>query len=500
MHRITRAIARALGASVVAALVMSGLSVAVAAPSQGGEPPSSSSAQRAGEPTLSGSGVAGQPLTVLIDGLTTLLPVQWLRDGSPIAGATGASYVPDVTDIGHQISALVDVPLLGGIPTPSITILAPDGGLPDLLTPPELTGTPVVGELLTVLAPVFSVPGVETTYQWLRDGVPIPGETGGTYTPSLEDVGHEISVGVTSTLAGLPVLSTVTNILPISAIGEESLSATAAPTVSGTARIGKVLSASGTQWNQDGVTTTYQWLRDGVPINGATAASYKLVPDDLDSAISAKATGTKDGFTNGVVTSDSKTALIGDPITWTRQPAVSGTAKVGRLLTADPGAWGTGDTPLFGYQWKRNGVAIAGAVAQTYQIDTADFGRSLTVTITAARAGYQPGTFTTSKVAVAKRAATLRATLAKKTIAKSQRGVLALVLKVAGVTSPTGRVKVLDGKKVVSRLEFAAGKRGKATVRLPRLKPGVHKLKAVYAGTATIAGAKSTVVRLTVRK
>lgn len=490
---------RALGATVVTTLIVSGLGIAVAAPSQGGQPPPSS-AQRAGLPVLSGSGVAGQPLTVLIDGLTTLLPVQWLRDGSPIPGATGGSYVPDITDVGHQVSALVTVPLVGGVETLPITILAPDSGLPELLTPPELTGTPVVGELLTVLAPVFSLPGVETAYQWLRDGAPIPGETGGTYTPSLEDVGHEISVAVTSTLAGLPVLSTVTNVLPISDVGEQSLSATSAPTLSGTARIGKVLSVSGVTWNQGGVETTYQWLRDGAPINGATGTSYQLVPDDLDRSISAKATGTKEGFTNGVVTSDSKTALIGDPLTWTRQPGVSGSARVGRQLTADPGAWGTGETPLFSYQWKRNGAAITGAVAQTYRIDAADIGRNLTVTITAARAGYQPGTFTTSKVTVAKRAATLRATLVKTTIAKSQRGIIALVLKVAGVTSPTGRVKILDGAKVVSKLKFTAGKKGKANVRLPRLKPGVHKLKAVYVGTATISGAKSKMVRLTVKK
>jgi Bacterial Ig-like domain (group 3) len=61
-------------------------------------------------------------------------------------------------------------------------------------------------------------------------------------------------------------------------------------------------------------------------------------------------------------------------------------------------------------------------------------------------------------------------------------------------------VKVLDGKKVVSTLKLVAGKRGKATVRLPKLKPGVHKLTAVYAGTATIAGARSKVVKLTVTK
>jgi len=490
---------RTIGAVAVTALVTAGLAVS-ATPSQGAPPPSVVKARRAGLPVLSGSGVAGTPLSVLVDGLATLLPVQWLRDGTPIAGATGGTYVPDLADVGHQISALVTLPLLGGVETLPMTILAPAGGVPDLLTPPQLTGTPVVGELLTVLAPVFSLPGVATAYQWLSDGVPIPGQTGDTYTPGIADVGHEISVRVTSTLAGLPVLSTVTNILPISAAGGQTLSATAAPTLSGTAKVGKTLSVGGTEWNEEGVATTYQWLRDGAPINGATSASYRLVPDDLDSAISAKATGTKDGFTNGVVTSDSRTVTIGDAITWTRQPTIGGTAKVGRLLTADPGAWGTGGAPLFSYQWKRDGSAISGAVAQTYQVDAADVGRSLTVTITAARSGYEPGTFTTSKVAIAKAASALRASLAKKAVSRTQRAVLTVVLKVAGVSSPTGVVKVLDGKRSIAKVKLVPGRSGKATVKLPRLKAGAHRLSAVYAGTSTIAGAASKVLTLTVRK
>jgi hypothetical protein len=490
---------RALGAAVVSILVVSGLTVGLSAPSQAQETTYPAGDRRADVPVLSGSGVVGEPLTVLINGVVPLFPVQWLRDGTPISGETASTYVPGLPDIGHEISARVTL-LLATVETLPITITEPPTGLPDLVTAPQLTGTPVVGELLTVVAPVFSLPGVDTTYQWLRDGAPIPGQTGDTYIPGLEDAGHELSVAVSSTLAGVPVLSTVTNVLPISGVGDQALSATTAPTVTGTAKIGKTLTVAGTEWNQDGVTTTYQWLRDGAPINGATSPSYTLVPVDLDSAISAKATGKKDGFTDGVVTSNSKTAVVGDPIAWTRQPAVSGTAKVGRQLTADPGAWGAGETPLFSYQWKRNGTSIPGAVAQTYQVDATDIGQSLTVTITAARAGYQPGTFTSPSIAVAKRSSTLKATLAKTRVAKSQRAALGVLLKVAGVTSPTGRVKVLDGKKVVSTLKLVAGKRGKATVRLPKLKPGVHKLTAVYAGTATIAGARSKVVKLTVTK
>ncbi|HEY0949589.1 hypothetical protein, partial [Nocardioides sp.] len=107
MHSTTRQrIARTFGALAITALVTAGLAVSTATPSQGAAPPSAVDGRRAGLPVLSGSGVAGTPLSVLVDGLATLLPVQWLRDGTPIPGATGGTYIPGLSDVGHQISAL----------------------------------------------------------------------------------------------------------------------------------------------------------------------------------------------------------------------------------------------------------------------------------------------------------------------------------------------------------------------------------------------------------
>jgi len=139
-------------------------------------------------------------------------------------------------------------------------------------------------------------------------------------------------------------------------------------------------------------------------------------------------------------------------------------------------------------------------VAQTYQLQPVDIGRDISVTVTATRPAYKPGSFTTAAITVAKRASALRAALAKRTVTRSQRALLAVVLKVAGVRSPTGVVKVLDGRRTVAKVKLTASRAGKATVRLPRLKPGAHRITAVYAGTATIAAATSKVVTLTVKK
>jgi len=66
-------------------------------------------------------------------------------------------------------------------------------------------------------------------------------------------------------------------------------------------------------------------------------------------------------------------------------PAITGTALVGQTLTASNGTWS--NTPTgYTYQWNRGGVAISGATSNTYLLDAADGGQTITVTVTAANA------------------------------------------------------------------------------------------------------------------
>ena len=77
-------------------------------------------------------------------------------------------------------------------------------------------------------------------------------------------------------------------------------------------------------------------------------------------------------------------------------PKVTGSVKVGRKLTADPGAWGPGDVEL-SYQWLRSGTAIVGATDAVYALKAADKGKTITVKVTGEKSGY----VTVSKTSVA---------------------------------------------------------------------------------------------------
>lgn len=71
----------------------------------------------------------------------------------------------------------------------------------------------------------------------------------------------------------------------------------------------------------------------------------------------------------------------GRPIS-TVAPAVTGTTTVGQVLSCSTGTWS--NSPLgYRYAWRRNGVLIAGAAANTYTLVGGDLGANINCTVTA---------------------------------------------------------------------------------------------------------------------
>ncbi|MFT4123447.1 MAG: CHAP domain-containing protein [Microbacteriaceae bacterium] len=75
-----------------------------------------------------------------------------------------------------------------------------------------------------------------------------------------------------------------------------AFSRTSALVISGTARQGSVLTATTGSWSPVQPTLSYQWMRDGEPISGATSASYRLKDADVGSTISLTAVASADGY------------------------------------------------------------------------------------------------------------------------------------------------------------------------------------------------------------
>ncbi|MFC5928135.1 CAP domain-containing protein [Cryobacterium melibiosiphilum] len=167
-----------------------------------------------------------------------------------------------------------------------------------------------------------------------------------------------------------------------------TLTATPTPTVSGSALLGRTLTANAGAWGPAPVTLGFQWTSSGVKIPGATAPTYVPVAADLGKRLAVTVTGTKAGYTT-VAKASAGTAAVKGTLTATPTPTISGTAKVGQILSARVGTWSPAPVTLL-YQWARGGTAISGATASTYAIKAADVGATLTVTVTGTKPNYGP--------------------------------------------------------------------------------------------------------------
>jgi hypothetical protein len=113
--------------------------------------------------------------------------------------------------------------------------------------------------------------------------------------------------------------------------------------------------------------------------------------------------------------------------------------------------------------------------------------------VTAARTGYQPATFTTSSLPVAKLPS--RTTLKGRKKVRAGKPLRVAVGVVVDGFAPDGVVSVLDGTKTLKRFRIA---RGTKRVRLPKLSKGKHVLTAVYAGSDATEQSRSKALRLRV--
>lgn len=119
---------------------------------------------------------------------------------------------------------------------------------------------------------------------------------------------------------------------------------TSSPAISGTYSIGSVLTCAPGAWTGTApVTPSYQWLRDGVAIGGATASTYTLVSADMIGTVTCAVTITNSaGFdvdaSNGLSWSDYVLPLA--PKVW-----LNARGLAAGLLSAWPDLSGLGNGP-----------------------------------------------------------------------------------------------------------------------------------------------------------
>lgn len=160
------------------------------------------------------------------------------------------------------------------------------------------------------------------------------------------------------------------------------------PKISGTPQVGERLDADAGKWTPSGVKLSYQWLRNGKKITGATNSSRDAVAADLSGALSVRVTGSRKNFTTVAKTSARTVAVAAGTLRNVAAPVIDGDAKVGSTLTAAAGRWAPTAVSTT-YQWMVNGQELRGATTPSFVPTSVQLGKSMSVQISAARAGYR---------------------------------------------------------------------------------------------------------------
>ena len=211
--------------------------------------------------------------------------------------------------------------------------------------------------------------------------------------------------------------------------GTAGAPATGVPGITGTALVGKTLTAT-TDGIEDedgltGATFTYQWLVDGAEINGATDSTYIVIAADEGKPIEVRVAFTDDAgnpesltsypflFAPPLIIRDVPVIASNTPATGA--PTITGTVRGGETLTANTTDIADSDglnNATFTYQWLADDTDITDATGSTHALAAADEGKTVKVRITFTDdRGHQETLTSTATAAVASAPSPLTATV-----------------------------------------------------------------------------------------
>ena len=375
-----------------------------------------------GAPIISGTVQVGETLTADTSGIADVdgldnaaFTYQWLADNAAIAGATGSTYTLADDDEGKAIKVHVSFTddagndeTLTSTATETVSFaVQPQVANSPATGAPTISGTVQVGETLTAdtsgIADVDGLDNAAFTYQWIAGGADIAGATGSTYILVDADTGKSIKIRVSFTDDGSNEESLTSTATDAVAAAEPTEPPTQPTGLSGEASHDAITLT----WDDpdDDTITGYVILRRNRDTD-AEGAFTELVADTetaattyTDHSVEAETPYTyRIKAINGAgpsersrwfhidtpaaPSSETTPEPANTPATGT--PTISGTVRVGEMLTADTSGIADEDgldNATFTYQWLAGDSDISGATDDTYTLADSDEGKAISIKV-----------------------------------------------------------------------------------------------------------------------
>jgi hypothetical protein len=358
-----------------------------------------------GVPTISGTVQQGQILTEhqgTWEYSPTEFKYQWeqcnkLGEGClPISGANEQTYVPKSTDVGLTLRVEEFAKNAGGTSGPAVSAATVEvlPAPPVNISPPTISGTAQQGKEITEEHGSWENNPTSFRYEWLRcnkEGAEcnvIAGEEAQTYNVTAADMGHTIRVAETAKNAG-GTSEPATQSAPTAVVVPPAPVDKTPPTITGTPKQGKELTAHHGSWEFAPESFEDKWLRcneagETCESTGATGETYKLVTADIRHTMRVEEIATNEGGASIPATSVATGVVANATPEDETPPTITGAAQQGKELTLHHGAWSNEPTS-YEDQWLRCNEAgeacgeISGATGEIYTPGEEDVGHTIRV-------------------------------------------------------------------------------------------------------------------------
>jgi hypothetical protein len=325
---------------------------------------------------------------------STELSFKWFKNGVEIPNETQSFLTLETKDMNSKFKAEITTrsAFFDGLSqtTPEVTALAPNS--PCIANvdssvwlgtsqQPTVAGKATIGEKLTATLGTWPK-GTSFCSYWYSNGKSLAAKNVLEYTipPSLS--GKTIQYVVVGTpKSGSPVTRFSSTML----ISKKAFPASRAIAISGKPIFGSELTIPTPSWTS-GTTYTYQWIRDGIRLLGATKIKYKVTEADLNSSLVLEVCGEKTDYVYTCKTSPKLNVPLGQITPSGKVSVKANNSRVGGLVVLSVGKWPSGTSSRI--TWLRDGEVIWDESESTYLITSQDRGHILSVVYKVSKSNY----------------------------------------------------------------------------------------------------------------